>query len=617
MYQSTYFVDKSTATFADSLLAYGLATLLHNLLPERVDVRIKDEGVYYAINLYVNNLSEPIQPEWVENATYDHNGVKFILTDTIKKSLEKKGEEIPDTYIDYEEHRKRRAEYFEKRKTLPKAAQRPGASPDEFPELRNLTPPHRYWDIWAQVNQMSAISAYNKMVLAWAETRSCFPDVLKIILQLFSTTPNNIEKAVSNWKKLAKEKNLSGALKVTASQVFNPGAGKGTHATKSVWSAPGQLNSFWLLEYLKIIGMQHAGLPREINNPKKPKEKDRKTYVLLPKNIKLSTSNKVFEKFQKVLWANTAIKMDIIAALKYAQVFLEQWISGQITDEFEVFLGAQPGDHVQGMAMVYYKKMGKGMAVLNQSTINLPRWTEKVTTKKEAQQFIDILEEHERIIQGFKENRGLEYDMLYQYRSFLSSGELRDFFKFTGKYSSYLTQQYEKKEPHSPKQFSTKNLRRLIMAKNKPYKSILDNPGFQRIATAIRQSTVQAQYFRYQKNDKRYQIRYGLGQDLIRKGKYPQEFLKTLAEFLAKYTNENAMLEEQLARKHQGTIPNNIRKTMRPSVRTSDITEIAALIDEYDGDSELICNLLVAYGYASNYNPDNAKDSKTTETESE
>ena len=178
MYQSTYFVDKSTATFADTLLLYGLATVLRTVFPDGAepDVRIKDEGVYYAIN-----LTEPIQSEWVENATYNHNGVDYILTD----KMEKKGE-IPDisniTY--YQKQKERRADYFEARKQLSKGARRHGARVDEFPELQavyNLEP-HRNWDIWAQVNQMSAISAYNGMVLAWAETRNCFPDVLKIIL---------------------------------------------------------------------------------------------------------------------------------------------------------------------------------------------------------------------------------------------------------------------------------------------------------------------------------------------------------------------------------------------------------------------------------------------------
>ena len=113
---------------------------------------------------------------------------------------------------------------------------------------------------------------------------------------------------------------------------------------------------------------------------------------------------------------------------------------------------------------------------------------------------------------------------------------------------------------------------------------ILETAGFQNIAYAIRQATVTAQYWKRQ-GDRRYDVRYGLGQQLARKAAYPKEFVSELAAFLAKYNAENAQVME--------TRPGPYRR----SVRTSDIDDIVALIDEYD-DSRLICNLLVAYGYA-------------------
>ena len=113
---------------------------------------------------------------------------------------------------------------------------------------------------------------------------------------------------------------------------------------------------------------------------------------------------------------------------------------------------------------------------------------------------------------------------------------------------------------------------------------ILETEGFRNIAYAIRQATVTAQY-RKQQNDRRYDVRYGLGQQLARKAAYPQDFVAELADFLGKYNAENAKVME--------TRPGPYRR----SVRTSDIDDIVALIDEFS-DSRLICNLLVAYGYA-------------------
>ena len=116
--------------------------------------------------------------------------------------------------------------------------------------------------------------------------------------------------------------------------------------------------------------------------------------------------------------------------------------------------------------------------------------------------------------------------------------------------------------------------------------AILDpelHPGFQSIAYAIRQSTVVAQ-FRKKEGDRRYDVRYGLGQELARKSRYPIEFITALSDFLHKYNAENAQVME------------NRKGPYRKSLKTSDIDDIVALVDEYG--SELICNLLIAYGYA-------------------
>ena len=112
---------------------------------------------------------------------------------------------------------------------------------------------------------------------------------------------------------------------------------------------------------------------------------------------------------------------------------------------------------------------------------------------------------------------------------------------------------------------------------------ILETPGFQNIAYAIRQSTVVAQY-RKQQNDRRYDVRYGLGLELARKANYPAEFIAALSDFLHKYNAENAQVME------------NRPGPYRRSIQTSDIDDIVALVDEYG--APLICNLLVAYGYA-------------------
>ena len=140
--------------------------------------------------------------------------------------------------------------------------------------------------------------------------------------------------------------------------------------------------------------------------------------------------------------------------------------------------------------------------------------------------------------------------------------------------------------------------------------AILDleqHPGFQAIAYAIRQSTVVAQ-FRKKEGDRRYDVRYGLGQDLARKSRYPAEFITALSEFLQKFNAENAQVME----KRSGPY--------RKSIKTDDIDDIVALVDEYG--SELICNLLIAYGYArtsqvESQKPGDVGESQESETDNE
>jgi hypothetical protein len=576
MYQQTYYVDKSTYTFADVLAAYGLGRLLSRIIEdteEDVEVRIRDDGSYYAIS-----LNRPLEKAWVARCRY-FNEVPFILTAKMKKAGA-----VPEgvTVVDYEAQRENNTLYYEGRRQLPPEARRPGASPDQYPELRAVLDhkPRLDWGIIAQVNQMSAISAYNGMVMAWAEGRSCFVEHLDLILQMFVTSPNDVVGAMAGWKNLAKAYNLSGKVEAAATQVFNPATGKGANRAKADALTIGGQKNFWLLEYLKLIGMREAGLPRVISGVK-----DRKTYVLLPVNIKINTSQRVFQAFNEALWPNSAVKMDILAAFRYAEVFLRQWEAGQIDDRRIRRLGGQPGNYVQGLAVTFYKDMGSAHAVLNQSTIGIPRWVDKVETKADSQQFLNMLDEHERVLRPLDEKRGLDYALLCNYRDFLSDRDLRHFFEFTAAYSSYLTNKLDNREYVN--QFTTTNLEVLIMAQDKKLKPILESEGFQNVAAAIRQSTVNPQRAKASGRQAVYDIRYGLGNDLKRKANYDEEFVQTLTDFMHSYNQENVQIEES----YRGNPP-----FRRKQLTTEDINQVVALVDEYG--AKTVGNMLVAFGYA-------------------
>ena len=119
---------------------------------------------------------------------------------------------------------------------------------------------------------------------------------------------------------------------------------------------------------------------------------------------------------------------------------------------------------------------------------------------------------------------------------------------------------------------------------DKPLSPIFENEGFKNIAKAIRNSTIILQY--RPKNQRLYEVKYGMAQDLKRKSLYKQDLVEYLSEFIAFYNAENARIKE---RKGENFIP-------RAAVKQQDIEELAKLIDDYG--SNIIGRLLAAYGYA-------------------
>jgi len=165
---------------------------------------------------------------------------------------------------------------------------------------------------------------------------------------------------------------------------------------------------------------------------------------------------------------------------------------------------------------------------------------------------------------------------------------LRAFYQFTAIYASYVMSKLIA-GGFPPRRFHISNLEILIMNHNRNLSPILQSEGFRRIAEAIRNSTVDPQRHKAKGNAGPYEVRYGLGADLLRNASYPEKFAQALGKFIYAYNQENVRVVERYKDK-----PPYRRKM----VRTGDLEEILALIDEYR-DAETIANLLIAFGYAS------------------
>ncbi len=607
MHQSMYYVDKTTDTFADVLLAYGVASLLERILQDNIGettVRVRDVGGVYAIV-----LEDPIEESFEEIAWFCD--MPFIQTD---KKRPPKG--WPGEVVDYAAEREKRSEYFAAREKLSQEAKRPGATVDNFPELAALQAlaPRPDWDILAQINQMGALSAYSKVLTAWYDCRDCFSDLLRLLLTLFATTPNDVPGTMKEWTILVtsilKKKHgikLEQGHSVTSVQVLNPAMGKGINRPKADRAdLLGNPKSFWPLEFLKFWGMRRAGIPRIVQSPQSGGgrgSRDRKTYVLRPFNITLDTHDKVYRVFNRTMWSTTAVKMDVIASLRYTDTFLEQWLAGQLAD---IRWGEEPGDYVAGMETAFYKDMGSAVVILNLSEIALPRWM-KVENEKKGYDYRAMLKEHRQIVDSLQEKNADEYHLLQRYRNFLSGHDLSAFFAFTSGYAQ-LTMSRINKRRWAPR-FTTTNLEVLIMGHDEKLGPILKNPGFQNIAAAIRRSTVIPQYFKAKKKKWPYDVRYGLGAKLLRQAAYPDRFVQTLSGFLHDYNRETM----QILERYKDDLPPYWR---RARVTTEDIQQVVELIDEYG--SQTIASLLVAFGYAREpHEPEESSDAEISQNDKE
>ncbi len=563
MYQQIYYVDKRTGTFADVFLAYGLATLLDSVLAHFVEgdrwVRIRDQGPYYAIE-----LSQPLREEWVNKASFQ------ALAPYIRTGRGEAGDLVglpASMIVDYDQEWDRFRQYTQisqdDRQKMPQ-------------EQLARVKPHPHFPIFAWVGErrMQALGSYNGLILRWQELAPYFAETLRHILMLCATPDGDVEAVESAWRKRMKKLGVNVNSGATLLQLFNPSQGKGQNEPKASRLKMDNIKSFWLLEYLKAVGMYHCAVPRRVQGTD-----DRKTYALAPVNMRLRDNDAVLAAFQEALWNDTAVKMDILAALRYTRCFLEWCEAGRGQDLLAELLGQGPENFVAGMYVAYYKSLGQASAVMNLSFIELPHWM-RVQSPDDVQTYKGVIEEHENIIRNIDEEKG-EYDLLVYYRDFLSGGKWEAFFDFTAAYGPFLMRELDR-EHYWVRPFTTHNLEVLIMKSNEPLAPILESQGFRNIAEAIRRSTIIPQY--RGRGESEYDIRYGLGQELKRKALYNDEFIAALSEFMQSYNAENARVYEKTGKQY------------RKNILTSDIEDVVRLVDKYGATT--VGNLLIAFGYA-------------------
>jgi len=560
MDREEYYIDKTSGTFADVLLAFGwmrVLSELHYRQDTPHQLALKDDGAYYRITC------APVFQETLENLRQKPvfpGNTPIIITTKNRESLPV---DAPIS-VDYEVQKERVAAFF-------------GAKNKAQSGEALVDQPHPHWDIFRAINP-AALPGYNGILSDWWTVRDAQPEIFTLLFQLFSDSPNDIAAAVTTWKALDKAAQWGIDALSTGQQLYNPDQGKGQNKTKANGISIGNLDNFWLLELLKIIGFYEAGQTRLIQGAK-----DRKSYVIVPRELTYNEHRDIFNTFSESMKVSTtSIKGDAMAALRYTEALLTYFAepTRQIT------LGKRGNLKkrlVAGLYAAFYKDLGNAVATMNLAFIGLPGWIE-VRSPDDIPVYQTMVSELVKLVQQFDESHSDSVDLLQALRDFISGDSLDALFRFTRAFPSYYIGQRERSKYVYALNEDT--LERMITMIEPRFADILKDEGFKNIAYAIRRSTVSAQYQKMQGNRK-YDVRYGLGQELARKSRYKADFIAALSDFLFKFNAENAQVMET---------SKGERPPYRRSVQTGDIDSIVALIDTFG--AETIANLLIAYGYA-------------------
>ena len=563
MYQQHYYVPKATGTLTDTLLAFGAATVIHRYMQPHLreeEVTLKDGGGYFLID-----AGAPVREEWLADG-WAQQMFRFVVNTKNK---------VPDDLAPVAASRSvdETWEEFNRYQALRKQLRDEKLANDEIEQALEESKPEPDWTVVTYLGdyRMQAQALHNKLSEQWMRTNAQFPGLnLRTVFELFSSPMADWNAIAGGWKKAVGKSGFNHL--VTASQLFNPHMGKGQNRAKANKLMMGNEDVFWLLEFLKAVGLWEAAVPT-INAGV------RKTYILAPQEIEITRHQQIFRRFRDRLWNEGVVKQDIMAALLYAEALLEQSIED---DEPDIFGDGGIAKVVNGMDVATYQLLSRNSyTMMSLAFLGLPDWM-PIPTSEDARCYVEILQEHRERVRSINEDRSEGYALLQLYRDFLSGNYLAPFYEFLTGYSSYLIRELNHRRFYV-KPFSETYLRRLFEMTNPALTPILEDEGFRNVANAIRKSTLSLVY--KDRRKRRYDVRYGLGQDLMRKAQYEEDFIQELTEFMHSFNDETLRVYER-----------SKGDARRKLITTQDIECVVKLVDEHG--SKTVCSLLVAFGYA-------------------
>lgn len=572
---NTFRVKKVTGTYSELLETYGLANFLKKIfdsLGERDSkIMIADRDTFFEVT-----VNTDITDEMIERVHY------FLPFKYIKVKADADVSAYPDCY-DYPQQKKWKKERNEELQRVYKEFQGKEKKEERERQIKEIE--SRYdvdvaHDVYSQICTPNNFPSFDKLFGNFHHNREMFPLLVKEILAYYS---ENIYDSKGFEKQL---KGKAFAKNITATQLYNPSQGQGLNKLKADGLNRKNFDSSWVAETMKISGALSDMVCQLV---KVGSSYDLK--VAVPEYKKIGWGNKraLMLAFKKFLKGNTPIKIDILDILLLTEKLVELTV-----------IEGKPcnvRNSVTGLHTVYQKDLGQNKAVVNIGFLQVPDFIE-IGTEDERADWLEILEEQRQII-GSIDELGSTIQGLMWYRDFISGSNLNSFFRFSFWYGAYLSNQLSNKK--YARVFTVESLNKFYMSMDTKLREIVENKGFVAVAKAIRQCTVNLQYT--PKENRKYEVRYGVAQTLQVKSKTPEDLAEYIGEFIAVYNAETARQTEKSG------------QALRANVREDELTEFYALLDRFS--SKLVGAMLASYGFALSAKKQEGEDSSMEESEEE
>ena len=210
----------------------------------------------------------------------------------------------------------------------------------------------------------------------------------------------------------------------------------------------------------------------------------------IPHELSLSGLKQVAGAFRSAGIFGGRRSSDSLATLKLAELLIRH------SEEYSQIAGARPfpgirmrgknpSTLISGISVTNYQSLGSAKAVSAISTIALPDWF-TIDSSADATAFLEILDEHQRALRSLEDDHSDEIGLLIDYRRFLEArGEhaIAMLMDFMARYGAFVLRAREQKRKIP--QFTTDNLKRLVMGNSQRLGDILADPGFKAVAAAI------------------------------------------------------------------------------------------------------------------------------------